>query len=821
MTSRGWSGRRRVVIPLGAVIVLVLVCVSAAVGVTGGLSQLPGTAGCVSDLGDSGCAHGVALSTPRAVALSPDGSSVYVAANDTDASGNAVAASVDVFSRDGASGALTQLAGTQGCIAGSGDPGTRCALAQSGLPSVNISSNALAVSPDGKNVYVVGSGGRGFIGGYGTGGQMTIFSRNPTSGALTQLPLPQGCLNPDGILGPGCDSSPREFGTVVSIAISPDGSNVYTADEQSGGIAVFSRNADGSLTQLPGTAGCVDDGDTNTGNCAVPTGAAAAGLKGIGTLAISPDGKFLYAGSHGSYASDLGAITVFSRAADGSLSQVPQCVSEAPASGCTQGTLIGAVAAITVNAGSVYVRTYHSAGGSGIAAFSRDANTGMISQLASPNGCIQLGSFAASTTAACTQGPPRDGEFVAPGLALSSDGTALFSSLSDDGVIQLNRDPSTGILTLLPGSSGCVEASTGPCQPGRAMTGGVNLAVSSGGAQVYQSAQDHPSGAVDVIARASPMQAPVAATSTPAVAGSSAAGFAGQVNPEGLPTTAHFEYGLDARYGTVPGASMYDQSTADQVVGSDSTMHSLTASVSGLVPNALYHVRLVATNSAGTTAGQDQTFMTAADPPPPPPQLGKSVDLTPVSGTVLIRLPGAHPAFDSALTKGSGFIPLTEARQLPTGSQIDARAGTLALVAAGTQVGKPQSATLGGGLFGVTQAQTGLAKGLTTFALLAGDFPGAPSFSGCGHATSDNPGAAAAAPPPRVLQTLHAQAHGRFRTKGRYSAATVRGTIWDTTDRCDGTLTVVHRGVVDVTDFGLRKTIAVHTGHSYLARAKR
>jgi hypothetical protein len=61
--------------------------------------------------------------------------------------------------------------------------------------------------------------------------------------------------------------------------------------------------------------------------------------------------------------------------------------------------------------------------------------------------------------------------------------------------------------------------------------------------------------------------------------------------------------------------------------------------------------------------------------------------------------------------------------------------------------------------------------------------------------------------------------HGRFRTRGRYSASTVRGTGWDTSDRCDGTLTVVHRGTVLVSDFARRVTVAVHAGHRYLARA--
>ena len=38
------------------------------------------------------------------------------------------------------------------------------------------------------------------------------------------------------------------------------------------------------------------------------------------------------------------------------------------------------------------------------------------------------------------------------------------------------------------------------------------------------------------------------------------------------------------------------------------TDHLLTASVSGLVPNALYHVRLVAQNGSGTTFGPMDTL---------------------------------------------------------------------------------------------------------------------------------------------------------------------------------------------------------------------
>ena len=74
--------------------------------------------------------------------------------------------------------------------------------------------------------------------------------------------------------------------------------------------------------------------------------------------------------------------------------------------------------------------------------------------------------------------------------------------------------------------------------------------------------------------------------------------------------------------------------------------------------------------------GPDQTFTTKTDPPPPPPKLGKSFNVKPVSGLVLIRFPGTHAGDrPNLISKGQGFIPLTEARQLPSGTQVDARRG--------------------------------------------------------------------------------------------------------------------------------------------------
>jgi hypothetical protein len=306
------------------------------------------------------------------------------------------------------------------------------------------------------------------------------------------------------------------------------------------------------------------------------------------------------------------------------------------------------------------------------------------------------------------------------------------------------------------------------------------------------------------------------------------AAFSGSVNPSGLDTQAYFQYGLDASYQAASDGVTYTSSTAPQDIGSGSSPVSVSATVRGLVPHALYHVRLVATNGAGTSYGPDQTFTTRQDPPPPPPVLGQSVDVKPVSGQVFILLPPGHTAHldgHLGLAKGQGFVPLTEARQLPTGSEIDTRQGTIQLVSATGHAHQTQAGTFSGALFGFEQDSRGLTKGLTTLSLLENAFPGAPSTQSCTTglaADASSPSADAAKLSSKVLQTLHGTDHGgRFRTRGRYAAATVRGTVWTMSDRCDGTLTSVQRGTVAVADFVRHVTVLVHQGHSYLARVSR
>jgi hypothetical protein len=69
-----------------------------------------------------------------------------------------------------------------------------------------------------------------------------------------------------------------------------------------------------------------------------------------------------------------------------------------------------------------------------------------------------------------------------------------------------------------------------------------------------------------------------------------------------------------------------------------------------------------------------------------------------------------------------------------------------------------------------------------------------------------------------VLGRLLGNGKGNFRTTGKFAAATVRGTVWEVQERCDGTFTRVVKGVVAVQDFKRHRTVVVTAGHTYLAR---
>jgi len=104
--------------------------------------------------------------------------------------------------------------------------------------------------------------------------------------------------------------------------------------------------------------------------------------------------------------------------------------------------------------------------------------------------------------------------------------------------------------------------------------------------------------------------APVVVTGIASNITNTGATLHGTVNPDGNPTTYHFEYGLTTAYGsntTVTGA------------GSGLDAVPVSAAITGLTPGTVYHFRLSATNGNGTVVGADATFTTFGAPPTPTP----------------------------------------------------------------------------------------------------------------------------------------------------------------------------------------------------------
>ena len=161
------------------------------------------------------------------------------------------------------------------------------------------------------------------------------------------------------------------------------------------------------------------------------------------------------------------------------------------------------------------------------------------------------------------------------------------------------------------------------------------------------------------------------------------------------------------------------------------------------------------------------------------------------------------------LPRTARTVPLLDRIRVPVASLLDARRGSVRLTSARTRT-RRQSAIFSAGLFTVLQSRS--RRPVTEVRLKGGNFRRCGARAGSGRV-------GAAQRRRRTVRRLRGNARGRFRTRGRYSAATVRGTVYTVVDRCDGTLTRVRRGVVLVRDFRRRVTIRLRAGRSYLARA--
>ncbi|MDA0181841.1 Ig-like domain-containing protein [Solirubrobacter phytolaccae] len=179
--------------------------------------------------------------------------------------------------------------------------------------------------------------------------------------------------------------------------------------------------------------------------------------------------------------------------------------------------------------------------------------------------------------------------------------------------------------------------------------------------------------------------------------------------------------------------------------------------------------------------------------PTPTPVPNQTIVVSPKpGGPVLVKPKGA-----------SKFEPLDVTKGIPLGSEVDVRKGRVTLTSIPKPGAAPETADFYGGMFIVTQ------KGGITDLKLSEPLTGCPK------------GQRASASAKKKTRKLWGDGKGAFRTSGKYSAATVRGTVWLVQDSCTTTLTRVTQGVVQVQDFVTKKKLLVKKGKRYTAKAKR
>ena len=391
----------------------------------------------------------------RAVAVSPDGKNVYVAASRSD--------SIAVFGRSAKKGTLSQAKGTAGCVAADGAEG--CATAV-GLDT----PNSVAVSPDGKNVYATSK----------PSGSITTFSRtlhrSPQPGVRRhRLPRRRVAVRlPAGAGIAGADV----------VVVSPDGSNVYVGAFFGNAVATFDRDpSTGALTQPAGTAGCI--AESTSEGCA--QGLALGAPEG---LAISGDGAHVYVA--GALSSSVVSLTrntatgTLTEALDGS-----DCISNKGQAGCATGIQVKGANAVAVSPddSNVYVTSLFS---NSVTSFASGSAPPLL-QNPGTNGCLVY-----LVAVGCSLGHALE---APEGVVVSPDGKNVYAAAFESGAVAvLNRNPETGGVMQKPGKRGCLTR--GPdadCGSARALRGAGSLDLSPDGRFLYVTAWG--SDAVSVFAR--------------------------------------------------------------------------------------------------------------------------------------------------------------------------------------------------------------------------------------------------------------------------------------------------------------------------------
>lgn len=363
--------------------------------VTGALTpRPPGPAGCIGETNAAGCVDGRALSRPTRLAISPDGTRLYVLSTG--------AVGVAVLARDPVTGNLSQAAAASACVTTSGTSG-----ACNAAPTLGASVADLTVSGDGDDVYVAGAEGSG---------NGTISVLDVAAGGLEQHGLDSGGCVRDDPAGTGCADG-RALLQPYAVRVTADGRHVYVTSFASASVVALTREAGGGLAPIAGLDGCFQD-ETGSDGCREDP------RLGTELAGLAVAGDDVYVGSRSG-----GPLTQLRRdAATGGLT-FASCVSPTVGSCSPVLDTFGATTLVVAPDGNrVYLGAYF---GRGLLGFARGA-TGELTADPTPAGCLATGGNGPATTCTIPVGFARvfDEQFGPSGVSMSADGRFVYAASS-------------------------------------------------------------------------------------------------------------------------------------------------------------------------------------------------------------------------------------------------------------------------------------------------------------------------------------------------------------------------------------------------------
>ncbi len=728
---------------------------------TGALTQLVGNE-CIGSATSSCPTKTIGLKEDIGIAVSPDGKDVYVAAGAKGSTGDVVA-----LNRS-AEGALEPLSGEERCIGSISE----CA------PGVHIDGvEDLAVSPDGKYVY-----------GTSSSTNAVVELKRTESGALEQLAAPNACVSTESLSE--CQKVVGIAGT-VGVAISPAGEDLYASGQSEGSVASFERDsATGALTQL--ATPCVTEQASGCGSAELDERVA---LNWPRRLAVSPDGTNLYVASQSSHAiaelertvtPTLSRIDLARGSTEGGTAVYIKGTGFAEGAsvefGVTPAKHVEVQSATSIVAespagaeGSVPVHVENAAGASAEAAADKFTYTdapavaGVTPAVGRENGGSEV-TITGSSLLGATQ-VDFGGTPAASFTVTSAETIVATSPRHKGGEVDVSVRTPLGASAAGPADKFTYVHGT-PVAPGGLFLAGYCEAIGDTAVALERPVGGHgfayqnwacvtPGGAEVQIANtgAAPSMANACELANPGVTT-----FAYPSTPESA-----YSWGC---YAIEPSSvNEEEEEKAPEKTPEISVTCCATAKI------------------ASTLVGELA----------PVPVLAVSGNVAPVSGTVLVELPGTKT-----------FVPLATLRLIPFGTLINATHGRVSVTT--TQPGgKTQTGEFFEGEFVLKQGR----NGLVTAELAGGSFAACPTARERSHIAR----AYAASSGKHVVRKLWANAHGSFSTKGNYAAGAVQGTEWLTEDLCEGTIIRVTRDKVAVTNLVNHRRVEVTIGHKYLAKA--